>query len=298
VAIRFGVSPIAWINDDMPELGGGTPLEKVLSDIAAIGFEGVELGGVFPRDPEVLRPLLEKHGLALVGGWYSGRLLRRSYEEEWQALQPHLALLKSMGSKVFILAETSNAIHGDRKRPLADTPRLAPADWNAFGAKLSQLGEKLAADGLRLAYHHHLGTVVEREADLRAFLENTTDAVGLTLDTGHAALAGIDPVQVIRAHPKRIAHVHCKDVRGSVFNRVRGANSSFLDGVLEGMFTVPGDGDLDYAEVMRALTTIGYQGWIIVEAEQDPAKAEPRSYQQRGLDTLRSEAAASGLVAR
>jgi len=298
VAIRFGVSPIAWINDDMPELGGGTPLEKVLSDIAAIGFEGVELGGVFPRDPKVLRPLLARHRLALVGGWYSSQLLKRSFEEEWEALQPHLALLKAMGSTVFILAETSNAIHGDRKRPLADTPRLAPPVWKVFGTKLSRLGEKLAGEGLRLAYHHHLGTVVEREADLQAFLRSTSDAVGLTLDTGHAALAGIDPVQVIRSHPRRIAHVHCKDVRGTVFNRVRDANSSFLEGVLEGMFTVPGDGDLDYAEVMRALTQIGYQGWIIVEAEQDPAKAEPRSYQQRGLDTLRSEAAASGLVPR
>jgi inosose dehydratase len=296
VAIRFGVSPIAWINDDMPELGGDTPLEKVLSDIAAIGFEGVELGGVFPRDPQVLRPLLERHGLALVGGWYSAALLQRSAEEEWQALQPHLRLLEAMGSTVFILAETSNAIHGDRRCALAQTPRLAASQWQEFGSRLSRLGDKLAARGLRLAYHHHLGTVVEREADLGAFLRNTSDAVGLTLDTGHAVLAGIDPIQVIREHPRRIAHVHCKDVRGAVFSRVRDRQASFLEGVLEGMFTVPGDGDLDYAEVMRALTAVRYQGWIIVEAEQDPAKAEPRAYQQRGLDTLRAEAASAGLT--
>lgn len=296
MAIRFGVSPIAWINDDMPELGAGTALETVLSDIAAIGFDGVELGGAFPRDPAVLGPLLRRHGLELVGGWYGGQLLRRSIDEEWSALQPHLALLKAMGSRVFIFAETSNAIHGDKARPLSETPRLAPAVWKVFGAKLSRLAEAIAAEGLRFAYHHHLGTVVEREADLAAFLRNTSPAAGLTLDTGHAALAGIDPVRVIRDHASRIAHVHCKDVRRSVFSAIRAANRSFLDGVLEGMFTVPGDGDLDYGEIMSALAAVAYEGWIIVEAEQDPARAEPRRYQQIGLDTLRAAAVFSGLA--
>jgi len=296
MAIRFGVSPIAWINDDMPELGGGTPLEKVLSDIAAIGFEGVELGGVFPRDPAVLRPLLERHRLALVGGWYSGVLLRRSFEDEWRALQPHLALLKAMGSRVFIFAETSNAIHGDRAKALAQTPRLSDAAWKDFGAKLSRVADAIRGEGLRFAYHHHLGTVVERENDLDAFLRNTSASVGLTLDTGHAALAGIDPIRVIREHPERIAHVHCKDVRSTVFNGIRSGGRSFLDGVLAGMFTVPGDGDLDYGRILQALAEMRYDGWIIVEAEQDPAKAEPRRYQQLGLDTLRAKAAASGLT--
>jgi len=295
--VRFGVSPIAWINDDMPELGAGTPLEAVLRDIRELGFEGVELGGSFPRDPKALAKLLDKHGLALVGGWYSGSLLRQSADEEWQALQSHLALLEALGSSVFIFAETSNAIHGNRSRPLASTPRLEASRWPEFGARLTSVAERIRDRGLRFAYHHHLGTVVERGEDLRDFLAHTSEAVGLTLDTGHAALAGIDPVQVIREHPGRIAHVHCKDVRGKVFRGVESAGSSFLDGVLAGMFTAPGDGDLDYSAVMKALAAIDYKGWIIVEAEQDPAKADPRKYQELGLGTLRREAGAAGLVA-
>jgi inosose dehydratase len=296
MSLRFGVSPIAWINDDMPELGADTPLETVLADIAALGFEGVELGGSFPRDAKVLRAMLDRHALALVGGWYSGALLDRSAADEWTALQPHLELLQAMGCEVFIFAETSNAVHGKRGTPLEQTPRLHAPEWKTFGARLSSIAERIAARGMRFAYHHHLGTVVEREEDLEAFVANTSPAVGLTLDTGHAALAGIDPIATLRRHPGRIAHVHCKDVRRNVFREVARARKSFLDGVLDGMFTVPGDGDLDYAEVMKALAAIAYQGWVIVEAEQDPAKADPRRYQEIGIATLKREARAVGLV--
>ena len=299
MSIRFGVSPIAWINDDMPELGGETPLAQVLDDARAIGFCGIELGGKFPKDPGALGPLLHGYGLALVGGWYSGALLVQSAAAEIAALQPHLALLKAMGSKVFIFAETSNAIHGRRDRPLSQTPRLDHAAWPVFGARLTEVADYIQAQGLRFAYHHHLGTVVEGPGDLEAFLAETGPTVGLTLDTGHAALAGVDPVALIHSHPQRIAHVHCKDVRREVFARVAGEGASFLDGVLAGMFTVPGDGGLDYGPVMRGLAEIGYAGWVIVEAEQDPAIADPRRYGELGLRTLEREAAAAGLrVAR
>ncbi|AAK23281.1 myo-inosose-2 dehydratase [Caulobacter vibrioides] len=298
MTIRFGVSPIAWINDDMPELGGDTPLESVLADCQAIGFEGVELGGVFPRDPAVLKPLLDRYGLDLVGGWYSGNLLAHSAEDEIAALQPHLALLKAMGCTVFIHAETSNAIHGARDTALSATPRLDAEGWTLFGARLTKVADYIAAQGLKFAYHHHLGTVVERPQDLEAFLGATGPSVGLTVDTGHAALGGVDPVALIRAHPERVAHVHCKDVRREVFQSVIGQKGgSFLDGVLAGMFTVPGDGGLDYAAVMQALAEINYSGWIIVEAEQDPAIANPRQYGEMGLATLKKEAAATGLRA-
>ncbi|MDB6160805.1 MAG: hypothetical protein JWO04_4511 [Gammaproteobacteria bacterium] len=295
MTIRFGVSPIAWINDDMPELGGDTPLDTVLSDASEIGFHGVELGGKFPRDPHVLHRMLVEHGLDLVGGWYSGALLTRSAQAEIAALQPHLALLKAMGSKVFIFAETSNAIHGDRQRPFSATPRLDPAGWVSFGAALTRVADYIQAQGLRFAYHHHLGTVVERPEDIDSFLKVTGPGVGLTVDTGHAALAGVDLVALIRSHPARIAHVHCKDVRLGVFERVVKGGGSFLDGVLAGMFTVPGDGRLDYGAVMRALAGIDYCGWIIVEAEQDPAKADPRRYGELGLATLQQEAATADL---
>jgi inosose dehydratase len=295
MAIRFGVSPIAWINDDMPELGGNTPLATVLSDASEIGFHGIELGGKFPRDPRLLRELLGEHGLDLVGGWYSGALLNRSAQAEIAALQPHLKLLQAMGSSVFIFAETSNAIHGERRRALATAPRLDPARWPFFGEALTEVADYVRAQGLSFAYHHHLGTVVERPQDIDAFLKMTGPSVGLTVDTGHAALGGIDPVALIRSNPARIAHVHCKDVRPGVFERVVNGGGSFLDGVLAGMFTVPGDGKLDYGALMRALAEIDYAGWIIVEAEQDPAIADPRRYSELGLETLREEAAAADL---
>lgn len=295
MSVRFGVSPIAWVNDDMPELGGDTPLATILADARDIGFAGVELGGKFPRDPAVLKPLLAGYGLDLIGGWYSGELLTRDVEAEIAAAQGHLNLLKAMGSTVFIHAETSNAIHGQRATPLSRTPRLDHTGWETFGARMTGFAEYVEGQGLRFAYHHHLGTVVEGAADLEAFLEVTGEAVGLTLDTGHAALGGIDPAAAIRAHPARIAHLHCKDIRSDVFADVRAQGASFLDGVLAGMFTVPGDGGLDYGAVMRALADIGYAGWIVVEAEQDSAIADPRKYSELGLNTLEREAAAAGL---
>ncbi|HEX3397078.1 MAG TPA: myo-inosose-2 dehydratase [Steroidobacteraceae bacterium] len=295
MSIRFGVSPIAWINDDLPALGGNTPLESVLADARDVGFSGIELGGKFPRDPAVLASLLQRHQLALVGGWYSASLLSRSAEAEIEALQSHLALLQAMHCSVFILAETSNAIHGDQGRPLSATPRLADVAWQEFGRRLTDVADHLEQAGLRMAYHHHLGTVVESQRDVDRLLEFTGRSVGLTLDTGHAALGGVDFIALIRGHPHRIAHVHCKDIRSRVFGQVKAAGKSFLSGVMDGMFTVPGDGDLDFHAVMQALARIGYAGWIIVEAEQDPAVANPKTYAALGLKTLRRDASAAKL---
>lgn len=295
MTIRFGVSPIAWINDDMPELGGDTPLESVLRDIQEVGFSGVELGGKFPRDPQTLRALLSSYGLDLVGGWYSSSLLTRSAEEEIEAMREHLDLLQGLGSSVFVIAETSNAIHGRRDVPLADSPVLGDDEWKTFGERLTAVADFIDRQGLRFAYHHHLGTAVETEEELQRYLAVTGEKAGLTVDTGHASLGGIDALQVLRTAPERVAHVHCKDVRRRVFESVTTSGRSFLDGVLEGMFTVPGDGDLNFAPVFETLAANRYSGWVIIEAEQDPAIANPRTYAQIGLDTLRSQASNSGL---
>jgi inosose dehydratase len=295
MSIRFGVSPIAWINDDLPELGGDTPLESVLGDARDVGFAGIELGGKFPKDADVLKALLKRYQLVLVGGWYSANLLTRSAAAEIQALQSHLKLLKAMDCSVFILAETGNAIHCDQGSALSASPRLADSAWDEFGRKLTEVADYLAQAGLRMAYHHHLGTVVESQQDLDRFLESTGRSVGLTVDTGHAALGGIDTLALIRDHPLRVAHVHCKGIRSRVFSRAKSESKSFLSGVISGMFTVPGDGDLEFAGVMQALAKIGYAGWVIVEAEQDPAVANPRVYAALGLETLRREAAAAKL---
>jgi inosose dehydratase len=295
MSIRFGVSPIAWANDDMPELGGDTPLESILQDIHDLGFEGVELGGKFPRDAATLKPLLRRYALDLIGGWYSGALLRQDAAAEIAALQPHLALLQAMGSTVFVFAETSNAVHGDRGAALTSTPRLQNGDWPRFGARMTEVADYVQGQGLKFAYHHHLGTVVESLHDLDSFLQHTGASVGLTLDTGHAALGGIDPLLVIRKFPQRVAHVHCKDIRRDTFASARASGRSFLDGVLAGMFTVPGDGSLDYARILQALADMHYSGWIVIEAEQDPARAPPKAYAEIGLRTLRAHAAQAGL---
>jgi inosose dehydratase len=287
MSVRFGVSPIAWINDDLPELGGETPVETVLRDAHALGFEGIELGGKFSRDPVQLGTQLSAHELTLIGGWWSAALLTRTVDEEIEALESHLQLLEALGSGVFIVAECSNSIHGDRRRPLTATPRLPEEQWPGFGNRLNALARYVEDQGLRLAYHFHLGTVVDGEDDIERFVAHTDPSVGFVVDTGHAAGGGIDAERLIRSHPDRVAHVHTKDIRRQVFDDNLERGGSFLDGVLAGMFTTPGDGDLDFRGVAQALIDIGYGGWIVVEAEQDPARADPRAYGRIGLDTMR-----------
>jgi inosose dehydratase len=296
MTIRWGVSPIAWANDDMPELGGDTPLESILADIRDVGFAGVELGGKFPRKADELRPLLDRYSLDLIGGWYSGSLLVQDAAAEIAALQPHLNLLKAMGSRVFVFAETSNAVHGNRKVALSDTPRMTKESWARFGARMTEVADYIENQGLKFAYHHHLGTVVENAADMDAFIAATGPSVGFTLDTGHAALGGVNSLAIIRDHPERVAHVHCKDVRWDTFKRVKSEGASFLDGVLAGMFTVPGDGGIDYSAVMKALADMNYSGWIVIEAEQDPKLANPKTYADLGLKTLQARATEAGLA--
>jgi inosose dehydratase len=296
MTIRWGVSPIAWCNDDMPELGADTTLEMLLNDVKQIGFDGVELGNKFPRDPETLRPIMARHGLEIVGGWYSSNLLVRDADAEIEALTGHLALLEAMGSSVFILAETSNAVHSDRASRLDAHPVLPADAWQRFGERLNTVARYVNDRGLRFAYHHHLGTVVETREELARFFDVTGDHVGLVLDTGHALFGGIDPIAVLNERPERISHVHCKDVRRRRFNQFHAGGSSFLDGVVGGMFTTPGDGDYDYAPFMRALAGMDYSGWVVIEAEQDPAIANPRAYNQLGLDTLKRVAQQAELV--
>ena len=283
MSVRLGISPIGWSNDDLPELGGDIPLETCLAEAREAGFDGIELGHKFPRDPALLRPLLAHHGLRLVSGWHSGRLFERSVAEELEAIEPHRALLAAMGCAVLVYAETSGGIAGDRTRPLSSRPSLPDGDWRDFGIRLTELADRLAERGIRLAYHHHMGTVVETAAEIDRLMAATEGSVGLLLDTGHLAFAGVDPTDIAWRHGPRINHVHCKDVRPTVLARVRATDQSFLDAVLEGVFTVPGDGAIDFAAVLIALKAANYRGWLVVEAEQDPAKAPPLVYARRGF---------------
>src|ERR1700728_1842616 len=270
MSIRLGANPIIWSNDDMRELGAETSLETCLEQARRIGFEGMELGHKFPRDPARLAAVLDRFGLSCVSGWYSAELLARDARAELQCLRPHLKLLKAVGSSTLVLAEVSGAVHGERERPLSSRPRLKAGEWREFGQRVTELARMTAAEGIRLAYHHHMGTVVQNGEDIDALMDATGAAAGLLLDTGHASFAGVDPVSLAQRYAERIVHVHAKDVRAAV---------------RAGVFTVPGDGCVNFAEVFRALR--GYRGWVVLEAEQDPAMAEPFKYASLGYDNLR-----------
>lgn len=285
MSVRFGVNPIGWSNDDLRELGGKTPLETCLTEAKQAGYEGIELGHKFPREAKALKAMLSAHGLDLVSGWYSSELLLRDAEEEMKHLRAHLDLLKALGSKILIFAETSNATHGDRAVPLSKRPVMKPAQWREFGQRMTEVADAVAKEGVTLAYHHHMGTVVQSVEDIDAFMESTGASVKLLLDTGHATFGGADPVALAKKYRNRIAHVHCKDVRQDVLAQARAKDWSFLDAVVAGCFTVPGDGMVDYPAFFKELP--GYSGWLVVEAEQDPEKANPLKYATLGCANLK-----------
>lgn len=284
MVIRIGANPIGWSNDDMQELGGWIPLEQCLSEAKAAGFVGMELGNKFPREAAKLRPILAKYGHALIGGWHSIFLIERDAETEFAEAAHHRKLLKDMGTNVFIVAECTRTIHGDKSRPLSTRPKMTEAEWKRFTERLTKLAELLRADGFQLVYHHHMGTVVQTPEEIDRLMKETGDAVHLLLDTGHATWGGADPVKLARAYRKRISHVHCKDVRAAVRKEAEQKDWSFLDAVIAGVYTVPGDGMVDYVSVFKELP--GYSGWVVVEAEQDPKKAEPAKYARLGYDNL------------
>jgi myo-inosose-2 dehydratase len=295
MTVRIGANPIGWSNDDMRELGGDTPLETCLAEARDAGFEGMELGHKFPRDPAALRAALAPYGLACVSGWHSANLLRHDADAELAALRPHLDLLKAMGSPVLVFAETSNAIHGDKGQPLSRRPVLGRDEWAGFGRRMTAVADATLREGVRLAYHHHMGTVVQDADDIHALMAATGPSVGLLLDTGHATWGGADPAALAAQYRDRIFHVHAKDVRPDVMARAQAEDWSFLHAVVEGVYTVPGDGAVDYAAVFRTLP--GYAGWVVVEAEQDPARANPLAYARMGCDNLRRTLAEAGLRA-
>ena len=292
--IRLGTNPIAWSNDDLRSLGGTTPLATCLAEARQAGFAGIELGHKFPRTAPELNAVLAAHDLAFISGWYSSELLRRDAQAEIAAMQPHLALLRGAGAKVLIVAETSNAIHGDQAVPLSRRPHLADDAWQHFGARMTEVGRAIEDAGLALVYHHHMGTVVQAAEDIDRLMENTGDSVKLLLDTGHATFAGADPVLLARRYGSRVGHVHTKDVRAAVLQQARAGDMSFLDSVVAGVFTVPGDGMVDFAAVLGALPA--YRGWLVIEAEQDPERANPLHYATMGCRNLAAFARQAGLL--
>jgi len=296
MTVRLGINPITWSNDDMPELGGATPLETCLAETRQAGYAGTELGGKFPRRTAELKPILDRHGLALVSGWYSARLLERDAAAEIAAMRDHLDLMVGMGCPVMVFAEVTGATHGGRKQAAGTRRVITQAEWPEYARRIAAVAEHMQKRGVRLAFHHHMGTPIQSEADIDRLMQLTGPSVGLLLDTGHATFAGIDPLALARKHLGRIVHVHCKDVRRPLLDRALKDGTSFLDAVVEGVFTVPGDGAVDFPPILKLLAEKAYAGWLVVEAEQDPAKAHPLTYATMGYRNLSRMAKDAGFA--
>ncbi len=297
MTIRLGVNPIGWSNDDLQEIGGDIALETCLAEAKEAGFEGMEKGHKLPNEGLALAAKLAQYGLVFVGGWYSTELLRRSAREEFERAAAHIAMTKAAGASVMIAAECSNTIHGDRSAPLSTRPTLGKSEWLEFGARMTEFAKRVDGAGLKLCYHHHMGTVVQSERDIDSFMAATRAPVHLLLDTGHATWGGADPAELAERYKDRIGHVHCKDVRPGKMREATDKDLSFLDAIIGigpelGVYTTPGDGVIDFPAVFREL--VGYSGWVVVEAEQDPLKAPSLLYAKRGLAHLRRAFAESG----
>ena len=298
--ILYGTNPIAWSNDDDQTLGAHISLAECLDDTAKIGFDGIEKGHKFPTTVEGLKGVLGPRGLRFVSGWHSTNLLVNSVAHEKDAMQPFLDLLNGMGSKVIIVCETSNAIHGNDGMAVNDRPHLKDSEWKRFGQGIEALAAHAHSQGITLVYHHHMGTIVEAEWEIDRLMAETGPNTHLLLDTGHCYFGGGDPVRLARKHMARVRHIHAKNVRPDILKQVREEGLSFLEGVRRGVFTVPGDaeGAVDFFPVMEIAAQHGYSGWLVIEAEQDAAVRNPFDYQSMGLRALKGFARRAGLDKR
>ena len=287
--VCIGINPISWTNDDLPQLGGDTTLETCLSEGSEIGYKGFELGNKFPKDPETLRAKVAEYGAVVVSGWYSGRLAEGTLDAEIEAVQEHMKKLVFNGCKVMVYGEVAGSVQGEQQTPLSRRPRFTErTQWEAYAKRLEGFGAYLKTQGITLAYHHHMGAYCESTQDLDTLMSLTTTNVGLLFDTGHITFAGGNALTEIKKHIKRIVHVHCKDVREAVMKKARNNDQSFLNSVLDGVFTVPGDGMIDFEPILTLLAEHHYKGWLVVEAEQDPAVAPSYQYAKKGYDCLAS----------
>jgi inosose dehydratase len=285
----IGIAPIGWTNDDLPELGGEIPFEQCISEMQEAGYEGCEIGNKFPKDPAVLKAVLAQKGLRVANSWFSAYLLTAPFAEVERDFRQKCAFLKATGAKIVGVSEQGNSIQGQDLPVFAQKPVADDARWRTFTSGLNALGKIAKEYGIFMTYHHHMGTVVQTEDEVdRLMSETSEDLVGLLYDTGHLAYCGADYIKVLKKHVKRVKHVHLKDIRPEVVEKVKSQSLSFLDGVKLGAFTVPGDGCIDFASVFSILSNANYQGWLLVEAEQDPKKANPLIYAKRARAYINS----------
>lgn len=291
---RLGIAPIAWWNDDLPELSDDVSLDECLRQAHEAGFTGMETGRRFPMDPAALQPVLNKHGMRVCGGWFSGLLLDGDLEVEKERIAGQMALFKAVGAPCIVYGETAGTIQGDRSAPLSTKRRLSEDEIKVYGRKMTAFAEWCAAQGMPISYHHHMAAPIETEEELDLLMKHSGEALPLLYDAGHMAFAGGDVLRVIDKHHARISHVHTKDIRAEVVAGLDRTRESFLDAVVKGAFTVPGDGSLDFEAIVKRLAAHGYEGWFVVEAEQDPVKSPPLEMARIGHKELLRVMAAAG----
>lgn len=288
--VKLGIAPIAWTNDDLPELGGENTFQQCISEMALAGFTGSEVGNKYPRDPAVLKPMLELRGIEICNAWFSTFLISRPYEQTEAAFKEHVAFLAAMGAKVVGVSEQSYSTQGNQSQPVFEGKyEMDDAQWDTLCDGLNRLGRlSLEEYGVALTFHHHMGTVVQSAAETDRLMAGTDPAyVSLLFDSGHFAYCGENPAELVQRHAKRIKHVHLKDIRPEVVAKVRENRWSFLEGVRQGAFTIPGDGCVEFDPIFACLAESGYEGYMVVEAEQDPAKANPLEYAIRARKFIR-----------
>ncbi|WP_095173364.1 MULTISPECIES: myo-inosose-2 dehydratase [Blautia] len=281
--VRLGIAPIAWTNDDMPDLGKENTFEQCVSEMALAGFTGSEVGGKYPADTKVLKKALDLRGIQICNQWFSSFLISKPFEETEKEFIKAADFLKEMGAKVIGVSEQSYSIQGKMEQPVWEGKYVMnDEEWKLLAEGLNKLGKIAKDKGMTLTFHHHMGTVVQTEEEIDRFMETVDpELVFLLFDSGHLSFAGIDPEKVLKRYVNRIKHVHLKDIREEMVKKSQNERWSFLKGVREGVFTVPGDGDVDFAPIFRILEDAGYEGWVVVEAEQDPAKANPLEYAKK-----------------
>lgn len=290
--VKLGIAPIAWTNDDMPDLGAENTFEQCVSEMALAGFTGCEVGNKYPKDPAVLKAALDLRGLTIANQWFSSFVLSKPMEEVEKDFIAQCKFLKAVGADTIGASEQSYSIQGQMHTPVFECKYvMVQKEWERFAKGMNRLGEIADSMGMKLVYHHHMGTVVQTAAEIDKMMDITDpDKFSLLFDSGHLAYCGEDYVEVLKKHVKRVKHVHLKDIRPDVVKKVKDEKLSFLQGVRAGAFTVPGDGCIDFAPIFDILDAAGYKGWMIVEAEQDPAKANPLEYALKAREYIRKTA--------
>ena len=278
--IQLAIAPIAWTNDDLPDLGKENTFEQCISEMALAGFKGTEIGNKYPKNPDILKHYLDLRNLKVASAWFSAYLTTKPFEETESVFIKHRDFLHAMGAKVIVVAEQGHSIQGMLdKSVFNDKPEFTEEEWDLLTDGLEKLGDLAHEKDMEIVYHHHMGTGVQTTEEIERLMDNTDPLkVSLLFDTGHLVFSGEDPINIYKKYKGRIKHIHFKDIRKRVAEEVKENSDSFLDGVKKGVFTVPGDGMIDFSPIWKEIKDSGYEGWIVVEAEQDPAKANPYEY--------------------